>query len=76
MGRGICVGECLKISNILSAFIFFSTRCLPLSICSVIDFSELSAKSPLPPLEQKIHPPVAIFPSLFGQVKPAFILIL
>ena len=35
-----------------------------------IEWPELCPNSPEPPSEQKVHPPVEIFPSLFGQVQP------
>ena len=37
---------------------------------------KLSAKSPEPPFEQKMHPPVPRLPSRFGQVNPPLRLIL
>ena len=49
--------------------ILLSIRALASSICFSM-LVPLAAKSPEPPSEQKIHPPVEMLPSLFGQVHP------
>ena len=49
---------------------FFSTRALAEISCSGMERLRSGAKSPLPRLEQKIHPRVPRVPSRLGQVKP------
>ena len=46
-----------------------STRFLAAAICSSMGSSG-AAKSPEPPSEQKVQPPVPSVPSRFGQVQP------
>ena len=50
----------------------FKTIFLIVSNCFIKSSFGLPAKSPLPLLEQYIHPFVPTVPSIFGQVKPAF----
>jgi hypothetical protein len=50
--------------------ILAETLFLALSICSVIDNILSAAKSPEPPLLQKIQPPVLMVPSRLGQDRP------
>ncbi len=49
--------------NFESTFLFASMIC-----SSIVD--AFAAKSPEPPSEQKMHPPVDTVPSLLGQVAP------